>query len=35
MVDGLYIHIQNRTMKPLAIALRGRKEAEGKRWWGG
>jgi hypothetical protein len=23
MVDGLYIHTQNRTMKPLAIALSG------------
>jgi hypothetical protein len=23
MVDGLHIHIQNRTKKPLAIALNG------------
>jgi hypothetical protein len=23
MVDGLHIHIQNRSMKPLAIALNG------------
>jgi hypothetical protein len=23
MVDGLHIHIRNRTMKPLAIALSG------------
>jgi hypothetical protein len=23
MVDGFHIHTQNRTMKPLAIALRG------------
>jgi hypothetical protein len=23
MVDGLYIHIQNRSIKPLEIVLRG------------
>jgi hypothetical protein len=29
MVNGLHIHIQNRTMSPLAIALSG----EGEGWW--
>jgi hypothetical protein len=32
MVEGL--HIQNRTMKPLATALSGAEGAEGERWWG-
>jgi hypothetical protein len=29
MADGLHVHIQNRTIKPLAIALSG----EGRGFW--
>jgi hypothetical protein len=35
VVDGLHTLIQNRTMKPLAVALSGgREDVERKRWWG-
>jgi hypothetical protein len=34
MLDGLHIHIQNRIMKPLAIALSVAGErVTGERWW--
>jgi hypothetical protein len=34
MVDRLYVLMQNRTMKPLAISLSGAGEGvEGERWW--
>jgi hypothetical protein len=33
MVDGLHILIQNRTVKPLAIALSGVGRTRGT-WWG-
>jgi hypothetical protein len=31
MVDGLHIHIQNKTMKPFAIASRWARRGWGKR----
>jgi hypothetical protein len=30
MVDGLHIHVQNRTMKPFEIALSGAGRGPGK-----
>jgi hypothetical protein len=35
VVDGFHIHIQNRMMKPPAIALSGAwRGLQGERWWG-